>query len=551
MITLPRATQAALAFLCLAPSVLAQESAPEKPLPQLNMTYASPDALELRTTQQRFHKALAYSYSPRRSGHLFFLPRKYSPVMFQSGNYAHDGYSYINGKKTSHDGATHGHVWDYDVKIPMLFYGPGYVKAGQQLPQPVTQQDLVPTYAHLMDSTPPLDALHGQVLTAPFKPFSRPPKAILTVLFDQTGWQYYSAHPKAWPFIRELMHKGTLYTHAEVSHLDVETAVGHVGVGSGAYPYQHGIISNRFYMPALGERQSLLGRKQSPVFIDSPSLADHWDRENDNKAVVISYAYADRAAMGMAGHGSLFAHGDKDIAVFYDRNTGGVTTNSNYYHLPDYLKSLQIRPFLKNILDPQNLWFGHDVNNLKDVNKTPAQAMFDSEVFRSLLANEPVGEDDITDLVYLTLKSTDACGHAFGWQSDECGSVLAQQDKELRKIVSAFEKKVGKDNFVMVLSADHGGSPLSTLAGSTVIKAEAVKAALNNAFDHQDNNIPLVYDMLASQIYVDLNELKRNGHTLEELQQFLQNYQLAGAPAFIEVLTRQDVRTLQDAYGIQ
>lgn len=543
--SLSRVASAALAFLFLPTVTTLAQTLPLSP-----MQYDEPDASELRATQQRFHKAIAHSFSPRRSGQLFFLPRKYASVMFQSGNYAHDGYSYIQGVRTPHDGATHGHVWDYDVKIPLLFYGPGYVKAGQIIETPATQQDLTPTYAHLMGGTPPGDARHGKILKAPFKANPTPPKAILTVLFDQAGWQYYAAHPTAWPFIRSLMKKGSLYTHAEVSHVDVETAVGHIGVGTGAYPYQHGIISNRFSIPSLGERQSLLGRDKSPVFIDSPSLADAWDQEKQNKALVISYAYADRAAIGMAGHGSMFAGGDKDIVAFYNRSTGSVTTNSNFYHLPEYLKGMQIQPFLEGLLDPEGLWFGHDINNLTDVNKTPAQAQFDGDVFLKILENEPIGEDDITDLAYVTLKATDACGHAFGWQSDECGSVLAEQDRQLQRIVKAFEKKVGKDNFVMALSADHGGSPLSTLAKTTFIKAEDVKAALNREFDTLDNQVDLVYDMLASQIYVDLNELERNGHTLDELKAFLERYQVGNQNAFLEVLDRQEVRALQSEYGI-
>lgn len=540
-----RVASATLAFLCLgAPSALAVE------LPLSPMQYGAPDAKELRSAQQHFHKAIAHSYSPRRSGHLFFLPRKYASVMFQSGNYAHDGYSYIEGVKTPHTGATHGQVWDYDVEIPLLFYGPGYVKSGQLLRESVTQQDLAPTYAHLMGGVPPEDARHGQVLKAPFKPVKSPPKAILTVVFDQGGWQYYAAHPDAWPFVKSLMDKGSLYLNAKVSHVDVETAVGHIGIGTGAYPYQHGIISNRFSIPSLNERVSLLGRDHSPVFIDSPSLADTWDQQVNNAAVIISYAYADRAAIGMAGHGSMFAGGDKDIVAFYDRKTGGVTSNTQFYTLPDYLKDLRIQPFLKDIQDDKSLWFGHDINNLSDVNKTPAQAQFDTEVFLKILENEPVGQDNITDLVYLTLKSTDACGHAFGWQSDECGSVLKEQDKQLERIMKAFEAKVGKDNFVMVLTADHGGSPLNTLAKTEFIKAEEVKASLNAAFDTLDNGIPLVYDMLASQIYVDLNELDRNGRTMQELQSALQNYRVGNELAFLEVLNRQEVRHLQEQYGI-
>lgn len=56
--------------------------------------------------------------------------------------------------------------------------------------------------------------------------------------------------------------------------------------------------------------------------------------------------------------------------------------------------------------------------------------------------------------------------------------------------------------------------------------------------------------MLASQIYVDLNELERNGLDITALQSYLENYQVGGKQAFLEVLTRQQVRALQSEYGI-
>src|SRR5690606_8572726 len=127
-------------------------------------------------------------------------PRKYFPVMFQSGDYSHDGHSHIQGQKIAHDGSTHGMVWDYDIDIPLLFYGPAFVNAGKVIEAPATQQDLVPTYAQLMGALPPRGALHGRFLHQAFQPISKPPKAILTVVMDQGGWQYYRAHPDAWPY---------------------------------------------------------------------------------------------------------------------------------------------------------------------------------------------------------------------------------------------------------------------------------------------------------------------------------------------------------------
>lgn len=505
--------------------------------------------------REAFHRAIAFSYAPDRSGQLFFLSARFDPVMFQTGNYSYDGFSHIGGKRVEHEGDTHGSVWNYDVEIPLLFHGPGLVKPALIVEDPATQQDLVPTYARLIGAVPPKDALHGKALTAPFLPGKPAPKAILTVVLDQGGWQYYRAHPQAWPHLRKLMSEGTLYTRARVTHLDAETAVGHVAIGTGAYPYQHGIISNTFFIPPLGERFSLLGFDHSPIFINSPSLADVWDLQKQNQPIIVSYAYADRAAIGMAGHGAMYgiaspAAGDKDFVFWYDAKTGGVATNENFYQIPAYLKDQNIRPYLDKMLAKDGKWFGHDVNNLTAVNNTPAQVAFDGDAYAKVIEHEPIGQDDITDLLYLTLKPTDACGHAFGYETDECGSVFAAEDVQAARIIEAFEKKVGAGKALVVVTADHGGAPLAVESGGQTIKTEQIRAALNKKFDKLDNGVELFYDMIASQFYVDEAEMKRNGLNWNQLRQALLDYRQNGQPLFLDVLTRRQVVDLQLKYGL-
>lgn len=522
--------------------------------PQAQLSTQIPPAPAVRSDAEAgeaFRKAIAFSYLPGRSGHLFFLTREHCPVMFQSGNYSYDGFSHIKGQRIGHEGNTHGAIWNYDTEIPLVFYGPGLVQPGQIISDPVTQQDLVPTYSRLIGAIPPADARHGQALSKPFIAGAAAPKAILTLVFDQGGWQYYRAHPEAWPNARQLMQQGSVYTRARVTHLDAETSVGHIAIGTGAYPYQHGIISNSFFLGPIGARSSLLGPERSPVFINSPSLADAWDLQRQNKPLIISYAYADRAAIGMAGHGSLYAGGDKDLVLWYNRSGGQLTTNDKYYQLPAYLKDLAIRPYLDQLLDAQGKWFEHDVNNFDGVNNTPAQAAFDGDVVLKLLEQEPVGQDDIADLVYVTLKATDACGHGFGFESDECKSTFRAQDAQLKRIVEAFEKKVGKGQGLVVLTADHGGGPLNSQSHQgQVIKAEVVRAELNRQFDKLDNGVELFYDMLASQFYVNEAEMERNGLKWPQLRQALLDYQLDGARIFLDVLTRADVVKEQLRFGL-
>lgn len=515
----------------------------------------APQVFTPAQAQERFHQAIARSYLPDRSGHLFFMTPAYYPVMFVSGDYSLDGFSHIQGRRVYHEGNTHGGIWHYDTEIPLFFYGPERVKPGQILTDPATQQDLVPTYADLIKTEPPKDAIHGQVLSKAFVSPQKPPKAILTVVFDQGGWQYYRAHPQSWPNIRKLIPQGTLYSQTRVTHVDAETAVGHIAIGTGAYPYQHGVISNNFFLGPIGQRSSLLGPERSPMFINSPSLADVWDLRTRNEAIIFSYAYADRAAIGMAGHGKLFGGGangggDEDIVFWYDGKTGRTTTNERFYEMPAYLKEHSMQPYLEQVLDKDKKWFEHDVNSFSGANYTPAQTRFDTDVFLKVLEKEAIGQDNITDLVYLTLKASDACGHAFGFESDECQQTFAEQDTQFQRILEAFEKKVGKGNYVLALTADHGGGPLTSQAQGQVIKAEKIRAELNQRFDKIDNGVELFYDMLATQFYVDSAEMQRNQLSWEDLRQALLNYRLNGKVIFEDVLTRPEVMKLQLEQGL-
>lgn len=509
---------------------------------------------EVQIARDQFRLATALSYLPGRSGDLFFFPRKYSFITFDSGDYSHDGFSHLNQageqREIQHGGSSHGSVWDYDVEIPLAFYGPAFVPAGQRVDTPATQQDIVPTLAHLIGAVPPEGALHGQVLQAAFKAVQKKPRAVLTLVLDQGGWAYYRAHPKAHPFLDRLMQAGTLFTRARVTHLDSETSVGHVAIGTGAYPYQHGIVSNNFFLAPLGKRSSLLGPDRSPIFINSPSLADTWDLQTDNRAIIFSYAYADRAAIGMAGHGAMYAGGDQDIVLYYDTVQGLPTTHLRYYHLPAYLKNHSMQPYLQAQVDRDGRWLGHQVNNFQDITKTPAQARFDADLFLKVLEQEPFGQDEVTDLLFLTFKASDACGHAFGMETVECGEVFAEQDKQAQRVIEALEKKVGRENILVVLTADHGGAPLAELSGGHRISANPLKAALNHALDRLDNGVSLVQDLTASQIYIEENELRRNGKTWEDIRHFLLNYRIAGEPVFLDVLTREEILREQLKRGL-
>ena len=67
-----------------------------------------------------------------------------------------------------------------------------------------------------------------------------------------------------------------------------------------------------------------------------------------------------------------------------------------------------------------------------------------------------MGEDDVTDYLSVSYSATDYIGHFFGPSSLESEDNILQLDRTLADLFAYVDKKVGLENTLIVLSADHG-----------------------------------------------------------------------------------------------
>ncbi len=492
-----------------------------------------------------------------RSGQIFAIPKKYNLVM---GSYSHDGFSHFikNGKlvKIKNYGTGHGTPWDYDTHIPIIMYGSGFINSKKTVDRFVTQQDIVETYANILNTEAPTDS-EGKVLKEALKKTDKKPKVILTIVLDQVGIEFYNSHPNSYPNIKRVMENGTFFNNAKVTHLESETAVGHVAIGTGAYPEKHGIPANAFWLKETNKNTYSFSHDgiESPVWLKSPSLSDVYDIKTDNKAIIVSYCYAERAALGMAGHGAMFNKGDKDIVLFYSEKEDILKTNEKYYTLPDYLKGLTAKPYFDKFSNKTGMWLGHFIPVKQEYKKpwnkksridnkitmTPALPMFEGDIYTKIIENEPIGQDDITDLMYITFKSTDSSSHSFGFESEECEQVLNEIDKQVGRVIESLEKKAGKNNIIVTITADHGSTPLVELTGGVRINNDELQEELNKSFDKINNKLDVFLDVGQVQMTIDENELKRNGYNLNDIKKYLLNYRKNGKPFYEYVFTSEEL----------
>jgi arylsulfatase A-like enzyme len=485
-----------------------------------------------------FRQAVARTEGPR-TGDLYTLPNPYNFVT--ELGYDDEDVAHIPGRGAIRQhGTYHSTCWRYDRQIPLVLNWPGRVKAGARPATAAVQQDLPATYAWLMHTLPPRNCV-GRPLTEAFTPKPPVPRVILTIVLDQGGRTLLAAHPGAYPHIRALMAGGTDFPNAAAAALETETVPGHAAIGTGSFAGEGGMSANDFYASGLGAPRYFFTAEtaHSPFYLETPTLADVWLRQTGNRAIVIGQSHADRAAIGMAGHGSAYQGNAKPLVVFYDTKGGHMITNSTYYALPPYLADLDSLAYMRAFTHGSGQWLGHDIANADAVRRSPVLVDMEADAFARMVDHEPVGQDDVTDLLYLSFKSPDAVGHHYGFESDEAGETLAAVDRQVARLVKAVRAKAGAENVLVALTADHGATPLPELSGGTRLRDTELLARINARFKSPDPGRPVALYATTGQIWLDRPALAALHATTEQVAAFLRRLRVNGKPFYRLVLTRK------------
>lgn len=422
---------------------------------------------------------------------------------------------------TSHSGP-----WPYLQRVPLVFYGPGYIEAlGHVTPdREVTVADLAPTVAELLGMEWPADRSGSPLIEIVTSEEERsdPPRLVVVVAWDGGGWNVLNRYPNAWPNLRRLIRAGASVTNAIVGSSPSVTPAVHSTIGTGTFPSQHGIVD----IPVRDRGRifdSWAGR--SPKYLRVPALGDLWDKKTGNAAQIGVLAYK-AWHIAMVGHGAFYQDADKDIAVIAERKTGGtLVTNRRYYSVPGYLKGLNglQRDIRKvDLTDGARdfSWMGNDVlDDPEDVMKTPAWVVYQTRLITHLLEGGSFGADATPDLFATNYKQLDEAGHAWNMVEGEVREVLAYTDEALGKLVDYLDASVGEGGYVLAITADHGQTPHPVTTGAWPISMEEVRQALARRFDVDADRLFAAERVTGFWLKRDL--LERRGITEEQISQFL------------------------------
>lgn len=417
-------------------------------------------------------------------------------------------------------------------EIPLVLYGPGQIKALGDVSGEPTLASLAPTWAEMLD-------LHvHEMPEAPLKEALMPgaprPRLLVTVVIDGGGWNVLRRWPQAWPNLARMMQGGTTYVDATVGSSPSITPSSHATIGTGLYPRAHGVTGivvrdGEQLKGAFTPRPRMTDPFTDPTAtLERPTLAELYDRAKNNEPKIALVGFGNYV-LGMIGRGSAFTGADKDIAMYTEEHRW--ISERRFYSLPDYVArtgrytedDIEDVDLIDGMADGK--WRGHTMEPLM---ATPAFSARTSRTVASIIAREEMGDDDVSDLLYVNFKPPDYAGHLWNMTNPEQRDAIASVDEGLGDLHKQLDRTVGRGRWVLAVTADHGQTPLDD--DGWPISMFELRNDASEALDHLDNKTGLFDHSSQSLLWVDRKELEVNELTPEHVASFITEYTIGENP---------------------
>jgi predicted AlkP superfamily pyrophosphatase or phosphodiesterase len=329
--------------------------------------------------------------------------------------------------------------------------------------------------------------------------YNAQPKLVVIVVVDQLRGDLLERYHDdfAEGGFRLLMDHGAWFTSCYYNYAATKTAPGHSTIGTGTYAPGHGIFANEWWDPKLrrivssvedentkplGLPSGVEGEKwsASPHNLQTDTIGDELKLATGGHAKVYGIALKDRAAILPVGFSA-------DAAFFIDPQSGSFVTSTYYMQqAPAWLMQFNEGKTRSSYLNRQVMDANGSVlrstapvknSNGKDasfynlVGATPWGNDYTVDIAKQIIDNEKLGRGAVTDLISISFSSPDILGHKVGPESPEQKAMLLALDRTLAGFFQYLDAKVGKGNWAIALSADHGIAPLPDFASKLRIPA--------------------------------------------------------------------------------
>ncbi len=338
-------------------------------------------------------------------------------------------------------------------------------------------------------------------------------KLVVLLVFDQLRGDYLDRWSGAFSDngFNRIKAEGVWFTNVRLPYSVSSTAPGHASLSTGTTPRVHGIIENQWYDRSVGRvikgvtldgvgrvpYNETAARERwpglTPRRLMAPTVGDALKSQIPNGRVY-SFSLKDRAAVLMGGK--------EPNGVYCFDSSVGEFHSSDYYRkqVPDWLdtfdRSRVVERWSGAIWDrlgpatvydslgpddasgesgrssPGRRTFPYPLASLDNREKNYFESLESSafgnellwEVTKAAIAGEKIGQNGTTDLLCIGMSSNDIIGHAFGPDSHEVLDVTIRSDRLVGEIIGYLDETVGRDQWSLVITADHGICPLPEAA---------------------------------------------------------------------------------------
>lgn len=332
------------------------------------------------------------------------------------------------------------------------------------------------------------------------------PKLVVLIVIDQwPSWVFAKQRALFKGGIGRLLREGGVVAEGELPYASTFTAPGHAALATGAAPRDSGIVSNAWYRRDEGRTRPAEYDPDAPLFsVGEPLNGAKPDDGASAKALrVDGIAEALRAGTNGAGRSvaialkarsAVFIAGRKpDVAVWYDAGAGGMTTSRAYAHavpswLVQFARDVPTSRFFSSVWDARDPALYAEATGIADDSPGEGSEHGLGAAFPHLLANTErperaivetpfadrlvsrtvavaldaieLGRDDVPDFLAISYSAHDYAGHNWGPDSWEVLDNTLRLDEELGQIFNALDARVGADNWAVIVTSDHGATPL-------------------------------------------------------------------------------------------
>lgn len=379
------------------------------------------------------------------------------------------------------------------------------------------------------------------------------PKLVVGIVVDQMRWDYlyrfYNKYENGG--FKRLLSDGFSCENTLINYIPSVTAVGHTSIFTGSVPSIHGIAGNDWIDHVTGKSiyctddstvqtigsDSKAG-KMSPRKLMATTITDELRLATNFQSKVVGISLKDRAAILPAGH--------NPTAAFWMDDASGKFITSSYYmqQLPTWVNDFNnAKPIEKLIANGWNTllpieqytestsdnveWEGMLKGASKPVfpfdtqkayaldhgslRQMPFGNTLTLQFAKAAIEGYKLGQETTSDFLTINCASTDYCGHMVGPNAIEIEDVYLRLDRDLAGFFTYLDQKIGKGNYLVFLTADHGAAHAEGFSRANKMPAgllsKDLESNLGKTIEKQFGAKQLVYGTNNFQVTFNQNRI--------------------------------------------